>query len=182
MLTALLIGLGLLMALAIGIATRPAEFRVSRSAIIPASPEVVFPMIADLRNWDAWSPWAKLDPNARATFEGAESGVGQAFAWTGNNKIGAGRMTILESRPNDLVRLRLDFEKPMKATNETVFTFTPQKDGTSVSWTMTGRNSFMSKAVNLVINCDKMVGGQFEQGLSNLRQVTAGTASRQPLG
>jgi len=34
----------------------------------------------------------------------------------------------------------------------------------------------MGKAIGLFMNCDKMVGGQFEQGLANLN-----SASQQPL-
>jgi hypothetical protein len=63
---------------------------------------------ATLRKWEAWSPWAKLDPTAKSTLEGPSAGVGAVFAWSGNNQIGEGRMTITDSRPNELVRFRLE--------------------------------------------------------------------------
>lgn len=150
------------------VATRPAAFRVTRSAAISAPPPAVFAQVNDLRKWDAWSPWAKLDPAAKATFEGPPAGTGAAFSWAGNNKIGEGRMTITESHPNELVRFKLKFIKPFKASNTAEFTFRPEGNRTVVTWTMSGTNNFMSKAIGLFINCDKMVGGQFEQGLANM--------------
>jgi hypothetical protein len=153
------------------VAMQPAGFRVTRSATLPAAPAVVFPHVNDLRNWDAWSPWAKLDPAAKVSFEGPQSGTGASFAWAGNRNIGEGRMTITESRPHELVRFRLEFVKPFKATNTAEFTFAPDGGGTTVTWSMSGTNNFVAKAVGLVINCDKMVGSQFEQGLDNMRRV-----------
>ncbi len=153
------------------IATRPANFRVSRSATIAAPPAAVFAHVNDFRRWEAWSPWAKMDPNSRAEFAGPESGVGAEFSWAGNNQVGEGRQRIVESRPPELVRIRIDFIKPFTASNDVELTFVPEGDGTRVTWTMSGVNNFMGKAVSLVMDCDKMVGPQFEQGLANLKSV-----------
>jgi polyketide cyclase/dehydrase/lipid transport protein len=172
MLPYLLIGLVVVVVLfVIIVASRPAEFRVERSGIVAAPPEAVFPHVNDFHNWDAWSPWAKIDPACRNTFDGPAAGVGAKFAWDGNNKVGSGRMTILESRPSERIRINLEFLKPFKATNIAEFTFRPEGGSTKVNWLMTGRNNFLSKAFGLFVNCDKMVGGQFEQGLANLNSV-----------
>jgi uncharacterized protein YndB with AHSA1/START domain len=166
-------------ALVIVIASRPSGFRISRSATIPAPASVVFAEVNDFHRWNAWSPWARLDPTAQNTFAGAESGVGAVFHWKGNNQVGEGEMTMVESRPNELVRIRLEFLKPFKATNTAEFIFEAKGDETLVTWSMTGTNSFTAKAVVLVMNCDKMVGGMFEKGLANLTEVTqAMTADR----
>ena len=153
------------------VAMQPAEFRVTRSGTIPASPAAVFPHVNELRKWEAWSPWARLDPGAKSTFEGPAAGVGSSMAWAGNKNVGEGRMTIVESRANELVQFRLEFYKPFKATNTATFTFKPEAGQTVVTWSMSGTNSFMGKAINVFINCDRMVGGQFEQGLANMREV-----------
>jgi hypothetical protein len=152
-------------------ATRSDEFRVSRTATFTAPPSAVFEQVNNLRNWNAWSPWAKLDPNAKNTFEGPPAGVGASFAWAGNSQVGEGKMTITESKPAELVLMKLEFIKPFAATNTTEFTFKPDGNGTTVSWSMAGKNNFMSKCVGLVMNCEKMVGGQFEQGFANLKGV-----------
>jgi Polyketide cyclase / dehydrase and lipid transport len=172
MLTPVLIAVAVLTAiLLVVIATRPTEFTVKRSAAMPFPAEVIFQHVNDLHLWQAWSPWARLDPNAKNSYSGSPSGGGAVMAWAGNNKVGEGRMTITESRPAQLIRFRLEFFKPFKATNTAEFTFQPQAGQTLITWSMSGRNNFMGKAFGLIINCDKMVGGQFEQGLANLRAV-----------
>ena len=88
-------------------------------------------------------------------------------------------MIITESLPNELIKIKLDFIRPFKATNTTAFTFKPERNQTVVTWTMSGQNNFFSKAFSLFINCDKMVGGQFEKGLAQLNSV-AGTATKKP--
>ena len=155
------------------VATRPSAFQVTRSATIAAPPEVVFLQVNDLRLWEAWSPWAKIDPNAKNTFIGPPAGMGAAMAWSGNNKVGEGRMTITESRPHELVRFRLEFLRPFKAVSDTEFAFRPEGNSTVVTWTMFGKNNFIGKAMSLFMDCDKMVGGQFEQGLAQMNSVVA---------
>jgi uncharacterized protein YndB with AHSA1/START domain len=153
------------------LAGQPTEFTVARSLKMAAPPEKVFPHVNDLHLWREWSPWAKLDPNAKNSFEGAASGVGAAMAWAGNNQVGIGTMTITESQPSHLVRMRLDFEKPMRATNLAKFTFQPEGGGTVVNWVMSGKSNLMMKSFGLFVNCDRLVGCQFEKGLANLAAV-----------
>ena len=131
MLVPILLALAVLMGLfVIVVAMRPSDFRVTRSAAMAAQAEQVFPHVNELRNWEAWNPWGKLDPNCKMTYDGPAAGVGASYAWAGNNKIGEGRNTITESRPSELVRFRLEFAKPMKATNTAEFTFQPEGDRT----------------------------------------------------
>jgi hypothetical protein len=166
----------LLVVIALGfiISMRPGNFGVTRSASMQAAPAKIFAQVNNLRAWEAWSPWAKLDPNAKTTFEGPPAGVGAVMRWAGNMQVGAGSMTITESRPNDLVRFRLDFLKPMKAVNTAEFTFTPQGNQTLVTWSMTGKNNFVGKAMGLFMNCEKIIGGNFEQGLASMKTVVEG--------
>jgi len=153
------------------VATRPADFRVTRSATISAPAEAVFAQVNDLRKWGAWSPWEKIDPALRRTFEGPSAGIGAIYRWVGNKKVGEGSMTITESRPGELVRFKLEFLRPFKATNTAEFTFKQQGNQTVVTWGIFGENNFMSKAVGLFMNMDKMVGGQLEQGLAQMKSV-----------
>lgn len=157
--------------LVIVISLQPSDFRISRSAKIAAPPAAVFAQVNDYHNWDAWSPWAKLDPNAKVTFEGPAAGTGATFTWSGNDKVGVGRQTIIESKPDELIRIKLEFEKPFKATSTAELTFKPEGDQTLVTWSMYGKNDFMGKAVSLVMDCDKMVGSDFEKGLANLKTI-----------
>jgi len=175
MLPTILIALLLLIiAFVVLVAMRPSQFRVTRAAAFDAPPEVVFPQINNLHNWQAWSPWAKMDPAARNTYDGPPEGVGSSFAWAGNNQVGQGRMTITDSHPHELVRFRLEFLKPFKATNIAEFTIKPEGGRTVVSWSMSGTNNFIAKAVGLFMDCDKMCGGFFEKGLGDMKTIAEG--------
>lgn len=164
--------------LIIFLAGQPDEFVVSRSATLSAPPDKIFPHVNELRKWEAWNPWGNLDPNAKMTYDGPPAGVGAAYAWSGNNRVGQGRNTIIDSQPSGLVRLRLDFEKPMKATNIAEFTFRAEGRQTVVTWQMTGKNDLTGKVFKLLVNFDKMCGGQFEKGLASLKSVVENEASR----
>jgi hypothetical protein len=153
---------------------QPDEFRMSRSATIAAPPEKIFPHVNELGKWDAWSPWAKLDPNANNSFSGPAAGVGAAMSWDGNKKVGAGKMTIIESQTNEAVGLRLEFLRPFKATNTAEFAFRRVGQQTEVVWSMKGRSNFFFKIFGLFMNCDDMAGKYFEKGLASLKSVVGG--------
>jgi carbon monoxide dehydrogenase subunit G len=144
---------------------------VVRSTSIAAPPSAVFERINDLRKFQEWSPWAKVDPNCKYTFEGPAAGQGAAFSWEGDAKVGAGKMTITESRLNELVRARLDFFKPFAGVGEAEYAFKNEGNKTVVSWTMTGKKVFITKAIGIFISMDRMLGGQFEAGLANLKAI-----------
>ncbi|MFO1242773.1 MAG: SRPBCC family protein [Rickettsiales bacterium] len=167
----LLVIILVLAAFAVVVALQPSEFRITRSATLAAPPEAVFPHVNNLHKWEDWSPWAKLDPNAKTTFEGPDEGAGAIMRWDGNQEVGAGFMTIVKSNPSELIALRLEFIKPFAGIGDTEFTFHPEAEKTVVTWTMSGHNDFIGKAVGLIMDCEKMVGGQFENGLANLKQI-----------
>lgn len=157
--------------LVIVIASRPTEFHVERSLTMSASPERVFAEVNDLHQWDAWSPWAKLDPNMKKGFEGPQAGAGAVYHWDGNGEVGAGNVTIAESQPHERIAIRLVMTRPFQCQNAVEFTFRPEGDRTTVTWGMDGRNNFISKAMGLVMNMDRMVGGNFEQRLQSLKTI-----------
>jgi uncharacterized protein YndB with AHSA1/START domain len=157
--------------LAIYISLRPADYRVDRKMSMKAPPSKVFEHLNDFRKWEDWSPWAKIDKNATATFEGPEKGKGAVFKWAGNSEVGKGKMEILESEPDKLVRIKLDFIEPREGTGTTEFTLVPKGEDTEVTWSMYGKHDFMGKAVCLFMNLDKMIGEKYEEGLANIKKV-----------
>jgi hypothetical protein len=154
-------------------ATRPADFRVERSATLAATPAALFEQVNDHHKFLVWNPFMKLDPNVKNTFSGPDSGVGAVCSWEGNSDIGAGSSTIIESKPGELVRCRMDWKRPMEGTSIVDFTFKPEGDKTVVTWAMYGKNNFMGKVVSIFIDCDKMCGPQFEKGLADLGALAA---------
>ncbi|MBI3830203.1 MAG: SRPBCC family protein [Planctomycetes bacterium] len=153
------------------VALQPAAFRVVRSATLSAPAADVFAQVNDFHKWQAWSPWEKLDPELKRTYEGAPAGTGAMYAWAGNDKAGEGRMTLTESQPNERIHINLEFIKHFQAVNEVEFTFKPEGNQTTVTWNMTGNKNFISKAICLFMDMDKMVGGDFEKGLSQMKSV-----------
>lgn len=157
--------------LAVVVALQPAEFRTTRSAHVAAPPSAVFPEVDDLRRFAVWNPFGKPDPAMKLVFSGAAHGPGSVMAWAGNAQVGEGRMTITDVQPNKSVTIRLDFLKPFPSTSTAEFTFEPEADGTRVTWSMSGRRTFVPKAVGLFINLDKMIGDRFASGLAELKTI-----------
>ncbi len=151
--------------------SRPDSFRVTRTARMKATPAVIFEQVNDFRKWGDWSPWATLDPAAKITFDGPQSGAGSIFAWDGNKNVGAGSMAITHSHPYDVILIRLTFTRPFKGTNNVEFTFTPEGDETMVKWEVSGPNNFFGKAMSLVFDCEKMIGPMYEKGLTNIKNI-----------
>ena len=160
------------------IALQPSAFRVARATSVTAPAPVVFAQVNDFHKWEAWNPWGKLDPAAKQTYGGAPAGAGAIYSWSGNSQVGEGRMTVVESRPSDLIRIKLEFFKPMAGVSTAEFTFKPEGDRTAVTWTMTGTNNFIAKAMCLVVNMDRMIGGQFEKGLAHMKAVAEAAAKQ----
>jgi polyketide cyclase/dehydrase/lipid transport protein len=172
MLVNILIVLAVLVLVLAGVvAMRPSEFRIVRTATMAAPAPAVFAQVNDFHNWQAWSPWAKRDPAMKQAYAGAAAGTGAIYTWAGNREVGEGRMTLLESRPSELIRVSLEFLKPFAATSIAEFTFTPERDRTAVTWSMTGRRNFVAKTLDLVMNMDRMIGGDFEKGLAAMTSV-----------
>jgi len=153
------------------VAMQPSDFRVERTSTIAAPPADVFAQVNDFHKWEAWSPWAKLDPAAKVAFEGPEAGQGAVMTWAGNDKVGEGKMTLTESRPSDLVKINVDFVKPFEGSIISEFTFKPEGDQTAVTWAMSGHHNFFEKALCLVMNGTKMIGDDMEKGLAQLKSV-----------
>lgn len=165
-------GLAVLIAILLTVAAmRPDSFRVERSIDIDAPAEKIFPLINDYKNWGVWSPYEKVDPAMHRTFSGAPSGKGSVYEWTGNKNIGHGRMEIVEAVQPSKIVIKLDFFSPFEAHNIAEFTMRPQGGATSVTWAMHGPAPFMAKIIHTFINMDRMVGGQFQQGLTSMKAV-----------
>jgi uncharacterized protein YndB with AHSA1/START domain len=151
-------------------ATRPDSFTVERKVSISAGPEKIYANIVDFKAWPAWSPWEKLDPKMSKTLGGPESGVGATYAWTGNSDVGKGRMEITDVTPSSKVVVKIDFMEPFESLgNLATFTLVPNGGATDVTWTMAGPSPYVSKLMGVFVSMDKMIGKDFESGLTQLK-------------
>ena len=150
-------------------------YTVERTTTIAAPAGRIYDQIVDFHKWPNWSPWEDLDPALQRDYSGPEAGTGAVYHWSGNRKAGEGRMEIVRAVDPDRVDIDLQFVKPFKARNDTSFVLTLEDDNrTRVLWTMTGKKTFMTKAMGLFTSMDKMVGPDFEKGLDRLKKVTEG--------
>jgi hypothetical protein len=170
MLTVLIVVVLIVAAFLVLLAFRPNTFRVQRTVVIAAPADRIYPYIADFHadGWGQWSPWEGIDPNLKRTFSGAESGLGAVYNWDGDNKVGSGRMEIVRAEPSR-IDIKLDFYKPMKNSTTAQFTIDPDGAAQRVTWAMSGPVPYMARAFHLIFNMDKMIGGQFDQGLQKLK-------------
>lgn len=182
MATILLALLALVAAFLAYAATRPDTFRIERSITIQAPPEKIYPLVADLHNWEAWSPWEKIDPQINRTYSGAADGKGAVYEWSGNKNIGKGRMEIVDVAPPGKLTIRLDFITPFEAHNLVDFTLVPQGASTVVTQAMYGPSPFVSKLMGLFFSMEKMVGGKYEEGLASLKALAEKPESRSSPG
>ena len=148
-------------------AMKPDIFSIQRTRRIEAAPERVFPLINDVHEFIKWSPFEK-DPNMKRTFRGPSAGPGMIYEFDGNRNVGAGRVEVTESHPVSKIVMRLVMLRPFAADNTVVFTLAPSAGGTDVTWQMSGKQPFMAKVMSTIINCDRMVGGEFDKGLTSL--------------
>lgn len=173
--TTVLIAIAAILAAAVTVililaAMKPDTFVVQRSTLINAPADKIYPLINDYRNWASWSPYEKIDPAMKRTYIGAPSGKGSIYEWTGNKNIGSGRMEILDTSPSR-IDIKLDFLAPFEAHNVAEFTMKPEGSATNVTWTMRGPIPYKFKIMHVIMNMDKMVGGQFAEGLANMKAV-----------
>lgn len=170
--------IGLLLVLSVAFllawaATQPPAFRVERSVFVATEPARVFAHVYDLGKWQAWSPWAKLDPDAKIAFEGPRSGPGAIMRWAGNEKVGRGAMAITEAKPVEALTIQLDFVEPMEGTSVARFTFQPEGQETRVTWSLEGHQGYLERLAGIVLGIDveRMIGDDYERGLANLKAV-----------
>ena len=174
-LTLVLLGLVVVIgALVAYVATLPDAFRIERSQQIHANAATVFARIDDLREFNAWNPFAVADPSTRIVYSGPSRGTGAAYEWDSTGRGGKGRMTVVESQTARKVVMRLEFLKPFTATNTAEFSLVSEGPVTNITWAMTGTCGFVHKLCGLVFNSDKMVGGEFAKGLASLKDLVEG--------
>jgi uncharacterized protein YndB with AHSA1/START domain len=152
-------------------------YSVQRSVTVEAPPERVYAHIIDFHQWRDWSPWDQLDPAMKTTYSGAAAGPGARYEWSGNRKVGRGSMEITDASEPSRVTIALEFLKPFKASNTTEFVLRPTNDGTAVTWTMKGRNTFLTRVMGVFKSMDSLIGPDFERGLAALK-TTAETDGR----
>lgn len=148
-----------------------ATYEVERTTSIAAPPEQVFAHLVDYHRWGAWSPWEDLDPAMTKSYTGETGQIGACYHWTGNRKVGEGRMTTTAIDEPNRIEIDLEFVKPFKSQADNTFLVEPSGDGSSVTWRMNGTHTVLSRLMGIVKSMDSLIGPDFEKGLAKLKKV-----------
>jgi hypothetical protein len=162
---------GILVAFLGYVAVQPEDYEIKREIAINAAADKVFPYLNSSKLAEKWGPWLEVDPEAKMTYTGPDDGVGSKASWDGGKQLGTGSATIVESIPNQKVGIKLEYVKPMNMTQDSQYLISENGGQTVVTWKVQGKNTFMGRLMCVFMNMDKMVGGMFEKGLSNLKNL-----------
>jgi uncharacterized protein YndB with AHSA1/START domain len=145
-------------------ATKPDTFHVQRSISIQAPPERIFAVLNDFHQSESWSPYEKKDPAMKRAFSGPDNGKGAVYDFDGNKEVGKGRLTITDTTPSSKVVIALDMTEPFQAHNVVEYTLNTNGGSTDVTWAIHGQQPYLGKVMSLFMDCDKMIGKDFEVG------------------
>lgn len=148
---------------------QPDTTHVERSVVVAASPADVFPYINDHKLQEQWSPWADRDPDQKVEFSEPSHGKDAWYSWDGNDEVGAGKLTTVESVENQKTVQALAFTRPFESNAEVALILTPDGEGTKVTWTFDTENDFMGKMAGMFMDMDAMLGADYEAGLAKLQ-------------
>ncbi len=162
---------GVLLAVLIFAAVKSPEYRVSRSVLIEAPADAIYPYLINQKKAEQWGSWMEIDPDSRMTYLGPDEGVGSRASWTGGKKMGTGSATIVSAVPNQKVNLKLEYTEPMNMEQDCEYLITPEGKASRVSWTVSGKNGYVGRLMCLFTDMDAMVGSMFEKGLSKLKHL-----------
>jgi Polyketide cyclase / dehydrase and lipid transport len=152
-------------------AARPSTYKVERSTIIAASPDIVYNNIANLHNWEKWSPWKESDPTVKNTYEGDSIQVGSSFSWVGQ-KSGEGKLTVTELRSGEYVGFDMAFFKPQVSISKGYLSLKSDIAGVQTTWGMTGENDLPAKIFTMFKPMDALLGPDFDKGLDKLSELS----------
>lgn len=149
---------------------KSSDMYVSRELVILKTPDEIFPHINNSQKSYDWMPWKETDPDVKVEFLGPIEGLGSKSSWNGQ-KMGVGSSEVIESIQNQTVKTKLVYTKPFEMSQVAEVSLTPVPEGTTVKWSVRGQNNYFFKLMSIFVNCDKMIGGEFEKGLSKLKKI-----------
>lgn len=172
---ALLLVLALIVVVVVGVlvaaSMQPKEYRLERSMATTANPGAVYVVMCDFNRFKDWSPFMKLDPNAKVVVEGPACAPGQTYTWDGNDDAGAGKMTLVNAVPNQTVEIKLEFTRPMPDSADTSWSVKTDGGKTLIVWEMHGVNGTLMQKVFSMLFMEKMMGPMFDEGLTSLKKL-----------
>jgi len=147
----------------------PKNFNTERSLTIDAPKNMLFNMVNDFKVWEKWSPWYDKDPAMKVEYGPTTQGVGASYSWSGNEEVGAGTMTAIESSVGAIHKSKMVFEgfdEPSTAE----FNFNDKEGKTEVVWKHYSESDlpFLIRGYMLITGAKKKMEKDFENGLNKM--------------
>nr|WP_321222364.1 SRPBCC family protein [uncultured Psychroserpens sp.] len=163
---------------AIYVAVQPNDYKFSRSKIIKAPIPVVYDIVNDFKEWPRFSPWIEQDTNAVLVYKDKTSGVGAGYSWEGEI-LGIGNAKTVDVLNNKTIKQEIEFVKPFESISNINWDFEQVEDGTKVTWSMDGKQDFMTKMyVAFAGSIEKNTGPDFNRGLHKLDSIVKADMSK----
>lgn len=159
----------------------PKEYDVERSTTFEKCPGMVYQQFSNFENWENWSPWSEKDTTIKASYEGEPGTVGHKYIWEGDPEIsGTGSMEIT-AISDTAIHYDLNFILPFESSSKGHVKFNRTESGLEVKWGDHGDLDFpMNIVAGLFMNFDQMIGTDFENGLTNIKENMAGMETYEP--
>ncbi len=155
----------------------PRQVHVERSVRIQASAGTVFALADDITRFNAWSPWAAIDPQTRYEFSGPARGAGATMHWSSEDPdVGDGEMQIVDSEPDRAVRMRLAFGPRAQASSNILIR--SAEKGVIVTWGFDTDLGYSIVGRYMGLFMDRMLGPDFERGLAGLKRLAENAPAR----
>lgn len=172
----IILGVLVLIILILGF-TGPKSYQVERTAVIAASPDVVWPYTSSGKAFQEWSPFRKMDTTATVEFFGTEGEVNSGFKWKGKDS-GKGEQTYTSLEPGKSSKSHLKFYTPFGLMESDAYmNLEPDPGGTKLTWGVMGENNFVGRIMHSMSDMDKMMGPVFEEGLNDLNTLVVSRSS-----
>ena len=169
-----------LVALLVLTVVEPHDIVIKRSVYIKAPKKLVLDQVIRFRNWENWGPLQQRDNTMRTTYTGTDCEIGSSLKWAGDkNTVGSGEFRITAVKDNE-IDLDVHVMQPEELMATSAFYVTDSAAGSKATWEIRKHIGFPYNAGLVLINVDRLVGSDLENGLTNLRKyVEANTAMTQ---
>ncbi len=148
----------------------PERLQVERSIVIRADASKVYPYISNFRLFNQWSPWAKIDPDVKHTYEGPEQGQGAIMHWRSEHtEVGKGSQKIVEAEPNRHIKIVLAFGGMGKAYAN--YNLQADQESTTVTWAFDMRFGYNIPGRIMGLFIGDQIGASYDKGLVDLKRL-----------
>lgn len=148
------------------------DYAVEKEIIINKPASEVYDYVRILRNQNAFSTFAKKDPNIKSVYTGKDGETGSVFAWEGNSEVGSGEQKITKLTKDQRIDIEMHFINPFESYAPAYFTFeNVSANQTKIKWGMNGKMVYPLNFMRIFFDMEEMIGKEYQISLQNLKSI-----------